>query len=93
MRIVNEHLKEQRAKRLIAVLRENLQRIRSKDQKFRKACQFHLFRRPDFLKVAAYKALRYYRETRLKMRHHRLYRIFRAFRQGLNQDKIEINGT
>ena len=62
MRTVNQYLHQKRAKRLIAVLRTNLDQIKMKEQKLRQACQFHLFRRPEYQKRAALNSLRKYKD-------------------------------
>lgn len=66
IRLVNKHLQEGRAKRLIAVLRTNLSQIKTKENNLRQACQFHLFRRPVFIKRAGFNALKYHRERQFK---------------------------
>ena len=58
MRTVNQYLHEKRAKRLIAILRSNLQHIQSKEQKMRQACQFTLFRKPVIMQQAVLQGLK-----------------------------------
>ena len=50
IRTVNQYLQEKRTKAVINMLRNNMTMVRTKEQKLRQACHFHLFRKPVILK-------------------------------------------
>ena len=83
MRLVERHLEEGRARRVIGVLRRNLEQIRVKERNLRTACQFHLFRRPVILKMAAFRALGESKRKREKIRIFRTRRVFGAMVRGV----------
>ena len=84
IRTVNQYLHEKRAKRIIMVLRTNLEEIRVKEKNLRKACQFNLFQRPVHLKIRAIAAFKTVLKRKKMAKAHHLRRIFYYFKRGLN---------
>ena len=75
IRKVNEYLRIKRRKRALTGLKVNLDKIRTKEQNLRVACQFRLFRHPFFIVAQAFRALR---EAPIRREQHQ--QKLRAFR-------------